>query len=117
MKHLSYGDKTLFVDDATADALVEYAGLIAAEQSGDTVTVRAIGQDGNEVQVSIVLNAGTALASETTNAGLEPPSNPTEVAYMLERIELIRNPPEGQPMEDEAQQIYDDARTEEWGSD
>lgn len=117
MKHLSYADKTLFVDDATADALLEYAGLIAAEQSGDTVTVRAIGGDGNEVEVSVVLNAGTNLAAESTNAQVQAPANPTEVAYMLERIEQIRNPPQSQPIEDEAQRLLDDSSVEEWGSD
>ena len=117
MKHLSFADKTLFVDDATADALVEYAGLLAAQQSGDTVTVRAIGGDGNEVEVSLVLNAGTNLATETTTGAMEPPGNPTEVAYMQERIELIRNPPQGQPIEDEAQRMLDDSSVEEWGSD
>jgi len=117
MKHLSYADKTLFVDDATADALVEYAGLLAAEQSGDTVTVRAIGGDGNEVEASFVLNMGTNLVAESTTADVEAPANPTEVAYMLERIGLIRNPPQAQPFEDEAERMLDDARMEEWNSD
>jgi hypothetical protein len=117
MKHLSYADKTIFVDDATADALVEYAGLLAAEQSGDTVTVRAIGQDGNEVEASFVLNSGTNLVAESTTADVEAPANSTEVAYMRERIQLIRNPPQALPLEEETEPLLDDAGVREWESD
>jgi hypothetical protein len=93
MKHVSYADKTIFLDDLTADLLVEYAGLLAAEQSGDTVTVRAIGQDGNEVDASLVLNMATNLVTESTNSEIEAPANEVAAAYMRERIDMIRNPP------------------------
>ncbi|MGP3533331.1 hypothetical protein ACTU3I_00945 [Microbacterium sp. RD1] len=99
MKHLSYGEKTVFADDVTADVLLEYAGLLAAEQSGDTVTIRAIGQDGNEVDATFVLNMATNLVAESTNAGVRPPTNDVAVAYMQERIQRYRNPPIAQPLD------------------
>jgi hypothetical protein len=99
MKHISFADKTMFLDDETADALMEYAGLLAAEHSGDTVTVRAVGQDGNETDATFVLNMATNLIAESTNSTLDPPENPVALKYMLERIALIRDPPPGRPME------------------
>jgi hypothetical protein len=100
MKRVSYANKTVFVDDATADALVEYAGLVAAEQTGDTITVRALGQDGNEVDASFVLNMSTSLIVESTNSSVEAPSNPVALAYMQKRIQLIRHPPNARLVDD-----------------
>ena len=100
MKHISYADKTLFLDDDTADVLLEYAGLVAAQQGGDTVTVRAIGQDGNEVDATFVLNAATNMVAESTNSVVTPPSNDVPVEYMREKISLIRNPPPARPLDE-----------------
>ena len=99
MKHLSYGDKTIFVDDPTADALVEYAGLLATAQTGDAVTVHAIGQDGNEVDVSFVLNQATNLVTETTNSHAQPPENPEALEYLRGKIDRLRNPPSVRPVD------------------
>jgi hypothetical protein len=100
MKHISYAGKTAFVDDETADVLLEYAGLLAAEHSGDTVSVQAIGQDGNEVEATFVLNMATNIVAESTNSDVEPPANPVTVEYMREKIAVIRNPPPARPVED-----------------
>ena len=100
MKHISFADKTLFVDDDAADCLIEYAALLAAEHTGDSVRLRAIGQDGNEVEVDFVLNSATNLASESTNSSVEPPENAEAVEYMRSRIEVLRNPPTIVPSEE-----------------
>lgn len=94
MKHISFADKTLFVVDDLADLLVEYSALLGAAQSADSVRVRAVGQDGNEVDVDLVLNSATNIVSESTNSAMQPPENADAVAYMRTRIEIIRNPPE-----------------------
>jgi len=91
MKHISFADKTVFVTDEAADSLVEYTALLGAAQSADSVRMRAVGQDGNEADVDFVLNASTNLVSESTNATMEPPENAEAVAYMREKIELLRN--------------------------
>jgi hypothetical protein len=93
MKHLSFADKTIFVDDDAADCLVEYTALLGAEHTADSVRLRAIGQDGNEVDVDFVLNSATNLVAESTNSSLQPPTNKEAVDYMRSRIAAIRNPP------------------------
>ena len=99
MKHISFADKTLFVDDEVADSLVAYAALLGAEQSADSVRLRAIGQDGNEVEVDFVLNAATNLVTESTNTTMQPPRNQDAVDYIQAKIEAIRNPPAVRPSE------------------
>ncbi|MBW9095381.1 hypothetical protein JNB62_17000 [Microbacterium jejuense] len=100
MKHLSYSDKAVFLDDETADLLLEYTGLLAAERGGDTVTVRAVAQDGNEVHLTVVLNAATSMAGESTNSDMVPPSNAVAVEYLREKIALIRTPPVARPIDE-----------------
>ena len=100
MKHLSYADKTVFLDDETADLLLEYTGLLAAERGGDTVTVRAVAQDGNEVDLTVVLNGATNMAGESTNSAMVPPSNAVAVEFLREKIALIRTPPVARPIDE-----------------
>ncbi|WP_307381512.1 hypothetical protein [Microbacterium sp. W4I20] len=82
------------MSDDAADLLVEYAALLGQERSADAVRLRAIGQDGNEVEVDFVLNPATNLASESTNSSVQPPSNKEAIAYLRAKIDAIRNPPE-----------------------
>ena len=100
MKHISFADKTLFVDDDSADCLVEYAALLGAQHSADSVRLRAIGQDGNEVEVDFVLNSSTNLVTESTNASMQPPTNADAIDYMRSRIDAIRNPPTISPSDE-----------------
>ena len=56
---------------------------------GDTVSLRAIGQDGNEVEATFVLNMATNIVAESTNSNMEPPANTVVVEYMREKIASI----------------------------
>ncbi len=104
MKHLSFADKTFFLDDATADTMIEYAGVLGAENTADTIRIRGIGPDGNEVDMDFVLNSATNLMSESTNSDLQPPTNEEAVAYMRERISVLRLGTSGLPL-DEAESL------------
>jgi hypothetical protein len=95
MKHVTFADKTLFVDDEAADCLVEYAGVLGATNGADTVRLRAIDGDGNEVEANFVLNAGTNLMSESTNSSMRPPPNDEAVQYMRSRMGALRHAPTG----------------------
>lgn len=94
MKHVQFGDKSLFMDDETADLLIAYANALGKEDSSDTVQVRAVGADGNEVEVEMLLNASAQLATESTNSGLEPPRDEAVIRSMTERYEALTHPPE-----------------------
>jgi hypothetical protein len=86
MMHLTFADKSLLIGDDAAHAVLDYATALADRGRADQVTVRAIGDDGNEVEVSLVLDAGTIIAAETTNSTIEPPDNDFMVADIRRRI-------------------------------
>jgi len=96
MKHVTIADKTLFMGDDIADALLEYARVLGNDDHADTVTVHAIGPDGNSVDVAILLNSSAVVVVESTNAEIEPPSNDEAVRYITDAIERIHRPPSAQ---------------------
>jgi hypothetical protein len=100
MKHLRVEGKDLLLGDEAADVLTEYAALIARRAGGDTVSLRAIGSDGDEVVATIVLSGGTTLVVETTHNTLPEPDNAEAIAVMRERIQQAERPPSVQPEPD-----------------
>ncbi|QOC29184.1 hypothetical protein IC744_01765 [Microbacterium hominis] len=92
MKHITFSDKSLLMDDEAADCLLEYARHLGNADTADVVTVRAISPDGNTVDAAFLLNARSTMLVETTNSVVEPPDNTEAIAYMRERLELLRHP-------------------------
>lgn len=99
MKHVTYAEKALLVGDDAADTLLEYARVIADTGGADTVTLRAIGRDGNTVEASFLLSQSTDMMVESTNSDVEAPDNEQAVRDMRERITAIARPvrPESEP--------------------
>ena len=96
MKHVMYAEKSLLMDDESADALIEYAAAVAECGGGDTVHLHAVGDDGNEVTVTFLLNSATVLIVETATAKITTLDNDEAVASMRRKIERLRNPPPAQ---------------------
>ncbi|KQZ86062.1 hypothetical protein ASD56_07305 [Microbacterium sp. Root166] len=92
MKHVTYAEKSLLMDDEAADSLLEYARVLALASRADTVSVRAIGSDGNTVDAAFLLNEASIMIVESTNSTVEAPDNREAVQYMQERIDRLRNP-------------------------
>jgi hypothetical protein len=86
-------DKALLVGDLAADTIVEYAALLAQQNSGDTVELHAVSGDGDEVIATLLLNSGTSLMVETTTSTLPEPDNTAAISYMRGKMELIESPP------------------------
>jgi hypothetical protein len=82
MKHITFGEKSLLVGDAAADALLEYAAFLASDARGDTVEIRAIGSDGDDVTATFLLGPGATLMAETANTNLPEPDNTAALEYM-----------------------------------
>jgi hypothetical protein len=97
MKHVTYGEKSLLMDDDAAEALIDYAGAIADAGGGDTVRMQAVGDDGNEVEVVFLLNAGTVLIIESASADLPAPRNEDTVAEIERKSAALRQPPTAGP--------------------
>ena len=108
MKHITFGDKSLLVGDQATDLLLQYASLLASESNADTVTLRAIGPDGNETEATFLLDTGVPLMAETTISSLPELDNAEAVAYMQERIMLLSSPPPVRPHDETMPENYED---------
>jgi hypothetical protein len=100
MKHVTFGDKSLLMDDDAADTLLEYARLIGDASAADSVTLKAIGPDGNTIDAGILLNTSTNLIVESTNSEVDPPDNTAAVREMRERIDSLTRTAMARPEED-----------------
>jgi hypothetical protein len=92
MKHVTYAEKSLLMGDDAADCLLEYARVLALATRADTVTVRAIGMDGNTVDAAFLLNETSNMIVESTNSEIDAPDNDEAVRYMQQGIDRLRNP-------------------------
>jgi hypothetical protein len=100
MKHLTVESKDLLIGDEAADALTEYAALVAKQGTGDRVDIHAFSSDGDEVVATIVLSGGTTLLVETAHNTLPEPDNTEAIAYMHGKIREAASPPPVQPDSD-----------------
>jgi hypothetical protein len=91
MKHLMISDKSLVVGDEVADALIDYATLIAGTGRADNVTLQAIAADGASVEATILLDSGTNLVSESVDSRAEEPDNAAAVHELKQRIAALRD--------------------------
>jgi hypothetical protein len=92
MKHLTFADKSLLLDDETADALVEYAALLVQHDSADTVDVHAFGADGDEVDAKLLLSSGAPIMVETSQTSLPDPDNREALAYIRSASARLSHP-------------------------
>lgn len=97
MKRVTYAQKSLLMDDDTADWILEYARALGTVDGTDAVTVAAISAEGNAVEATLLLNRSTDLMTETTSGALHTPRNSDAVRYMQERVRLLIAPPPVQP--------------------
>lgn len=89
MKHLTFSDKSLLVDDATADAVIEYAALLSQNQTGDAVDIHAFSSDGDEVEAKILLGPGASIMAETAHTSLTEPDNAEALAYIEQKTAAL----------------------------
>jgi hypothetical protein len=89
VKHVWFGQKAVFLGDDAADALVSYAAHVAQVRTGDSVDMRGINTEGNEVVTTFLLNTGTTLTAETTNLDLPVPDNSAAIEYIRGRIAMF----------------------------
>src|SRR4051812_46999595 len=107
MQHLTVESKNLLIGDEAAEALTEYAALIAKHGTGDRIKLRAFGSDGDAVTATIVLSAGTTILTETAHNTLPEPDNGDAVAYMREQIRLLVTPPPARAPETEDEAAWE----------
>ena len=94
MKHITFGDKSLFVGDEAATTLLEYAARLADAGRADTVDLNTIGPDGHSVTATFLLDPGAALMAESADdSAFEEPDNSAAVAAMQTAMAALRPTP------------------------
>lgn len=98
MKHLTYAQKSLLVGDELADALLEYAAMVAASGGADNVEIRGYGVDGEEVVGTLMIGNGIDLMAESTTSPLPEPDNAAALEYLRSRGAAIEKDNHHQPV-------------------
>ena len=107
MKHVTFADKSLLVDDETADMMLEYAAALARNGSADAVDIHAFGSDGDEVTATLLLDAGAPIMAETANTSMNEPDNAEALSYMREQLARL-SPIAATPVDHNVIGTYDD---------
>ena len=89
--HVTIAGTSLLVGDEVAVELLRYAALLGKIASADSVPVRSIGLNGEEVEATFLLNPGIAMMAESTASKLPEPDNTDALAYLRERIQLFED--------------------------
>lgn len=89
MKHVKYADRSLFLDDETADLLVAYADALGSAGGSDTVHVQAVDAAGNDVGISLLLNGAEYLAMERAVSPARVLRDETVVEYLSANLRAL----------------------------
>ncbi|KQX06920.1 MULTISPECIES: hypothetical protein [unclassified Leifsonia] len=100
MKHLTFAEKSLLIGDDAADALLEYLRVLSTAGEADTVELAAVGADGDDVVVSMVLSSGAPMIVETTRSSVPEPDNTAAVKRMRDLTRRRVSPATVQPDEE-----------------
>jgi hypothetical protein len=97
MKHVTYAEKAHFLDDESAETLMEYASALGGSHGSDIVSLRAVDDHGNEVEATFLLNASTELMMESSSGTIATLDNADAVQRMRREITRLTDPPEIEP--------------------
>ena len=93
MRHVTYGQKSFLVGNEAADLLIRYTAALASAKLGDAVTLHAIGSDGDEEEVQLLLDTGAPVMVESASSQLPEPDNAEAIAHMRDAMRaLVRSP-------------------------
>jgi hypothetical protein len=110
VKQITYAESSWLVGDDTADAIIEYAVLLARIESADSVRVAAISADGREHEVTLLIGPATMMTAEAVDLEIEEPDNTVAIAEIYQRMGRITAPPNARPYD--AAEILGLQRTE-----
>lgn len=100
MKSITYAEKSWLLGDAAADAVVEYAVLLAKTNSADSVDLQALSADGAPHLLTLVIGPATMMTAASEASVADEPDNEEAVAIIHERMRVITHPPISLPAGD-----------------
>lgn len=90
MKYVTYGQRSVMLGDDAAHALLGYATALASAGRADHVTVRTVGLDGEEDDVTLLLSRGLPLMIEPASLSTGEPDNDSLIAELRQRTARLR---------------------------
>jgi hypothetical protein len=109
MKHVMVAEKSLLAGDEVVDLLIEYGALLGQENTADSIELRAIGADGDEVIVTFLMNEGVSIVAETSSTTITEPDNRKAEEYLHSQISQMRGRRTGSPEEIAGTAVWDAA--------
>jgi hypothetical protein len=82
VKELVYAGRAVLVGDEAADAVVDYAAVLARMRSADSVELEALTEDRRPVRVYYVLGNVAPVMAQTIEIDEAEPDNASQVGYM-----------------------------------
>ena len=92
MKFVTYSGTPLLIGDEAADLLIRFAASLANLGRADVVVVKALGAQGESIDVTFLLDAGSVMLSKSADSELAEPENSTAIAYMRNRMHALEQP-------------------------
>lgn len=93
MKSITYAEKSWLLGDDAADAVVEYAVLLARTGSADSVDVNALSTQGTPHLLTLVIGPATMMTLASVEVPMDEPDNDEAVIIIHERMRIIQSPP------------------------
>ena len=92
MKLVTYSDRSFALDDATADALIEFAALLISSGEADSVEVNAYSREDEPTTAKMLLGAGTPIVAEVIASDLADPHNSAALDHMASVTKRLVTP-------------------------
>lgn len=93
MKSITYAENSWLMGDAAADAVVEYAVLLARTGSADSVDMNALTMEGTPCILTLVIGPATMMTAATLDSSYAEPDNTEALTIIHERMRIIQSPP------------------------
>ncbi|WP_210480692.1 hypothetical protein [Naasia sp. SYSU D00948] len=104
MKHVTYANKSFLIGDEAAELLVTYTAALASAKLGDSVKLHAIGSDGDDEEIQLLLDTGAPLLAESASSSLPEPDNSAAIEHMRESMRSLLTSPATESIDDLSQE-------------
>ena len=92
MNLVTFADTPLLIGSEAADLLLRYAASLANVGRADVVVLKALGAQGESLDVTFLLDAGAVMLAQQSDSRLPEPDNSTAVVYMRDRMHALEQP-------------------------
>ena len=86
MKRLTYLNVHVYVGDAFADAVLDFAAVLARSGVAETLRFNAVDEQGDPKTVSFLLGPASSMVIESTRLTLEEPDNGEAFQFLEARM-------------------------------